>query len=70
MKAERVEKIGYINNTREHALISIHDPAIVNDEDRFVQIAISVDAAVKLRDRLDAFLAAHYSGDEQDVLTK
>lgn len=58
-KAERVGPVGYINDERAHALISIYSPTLLNAGTDFVQVAVSIDSALTLRAELNAFLAAH-----------
>ena len=62
MKQERIAEVGYINEAQQHALISIYNPPILNAGSVFVQVALTIQGATKLRDELDAFLASHYSG--------
>lgn len=60
MAKERIHEIGYINDDRQHVLISIHNPAILPvPHDNFVQFAITIDGAIELRAHLNAFLDAH-----------
>ena len=60
MAEERIAAVGYINEQQRHALISIHNAAILNSDVDFVQVAVSIDGAIKLRDELNKFLARHY----------
>jgi hypothetical protein len=59
---ERIADVGYINSERRHALISIYDPALLNPGKDSVQVAISLEGATALRDRLDEFLSRHIGG--------
>lgn len=62
MADERIAEVGYINPDQQHALVSIYNPALLNPGSDFVQVAVSIKGAIKLRDELDAFLAMHYGG--------
>lgn len=59
MKEERIAEVGYINEQRQHALISIYNPALLNPNKDSVQVAISIKGAKALRDFLNEFLEAH-----------
>jgi hypothetical protein len=56
---ERVCQVGYINPDMEHVLISIFNPALLNPDRSFVQVAITIESAIALRAELNAFLKAH-----------
>lgn len=57
---ERVAPVGYINEDRLHALISIYDPALLNAYNKdAVQVAITIDTAIELRAELNRFLEQH-----------
>lgn len=62
MAEETVHEVGYINDEHRHALISVHNPSLLNANDQFVQIALSIDSAITLRDNLNSFLARHCGG--------
>lgn len=64
--SERIDDIGYINADRQHALISVFDPPLLNASTEFahanwrgVQVALSIEAAADLYQKLGAFLADH-----------
>lgn len=56
---ERIAEVGYINTQKQHALISVYHPSLLNAGSDFVQVAISIDSAIKLRAELNAFLGSH-----------
>lgn len=62
--AEKIDQIGYVNPDCEHALISIFKPALATSGNGYVQVAITIDGAIKLYAELDAFLRSHH----QDVV--
>lgn len=59
MTNERVAPVGYINDARQHALVSVYNPAILNPGSDSVQVVVSIESARVLRDNLDLFLAQH-----------
>lgn len=57
--AEVVYPVGYINDDRQHVMISIRNPTLLQPDRKFVQVTITIGNAVVLRDSLNAFLDAH-----------
>ncbi len=53
---ERVAEVGYINEQRKHALISVYNPAVLNPGTDFVQVAVTIATLRDLRDKIDEFL--------------
>lgn len=60
--AERIAEVGYINSSMEHALISIYEPALLNPAGNSIQVAISIEGAIRLRAELNRFLSMHGIG--------
>lgn len=67
--AERISEVGYINEAREHAMISVYEPAILNAstsqnrDKRSAQIVIEIDTARKLLSELETFFENHDATD-------
>lgn len=59
MTPEQIPAIGYLNADYAHALVSIHYPPMVNPGENFIQIALTIEGALKLRAALNVFLDAH-----------
>jgi hypothetical protein len=61
--SEEVCDIGYINPERKHALISIKAPSLnschCSWQRNMAQFAITIESAIVLRAKLNAFLAQH-----------
>lgn len=59
---EQSVDIGYINSAREHVMITVHSPSLVNVQSptEMIQVVLTVANARLLRDNLDSFLAAHF----------
>lgn len=51
--------IGYLDDKREFALISVFNVPLINPGDWGVQIALTIDGAMALRETLDEFLTLH-----------
>jgi hypothetical protein len=55
-------ELGYINDAREHGLISINGPPLMNipiGRDKMLQFALTIDDLIVLRAHIDAFLKQH-----------
>ena len=59
--AEEVFDVGYINEDMEHVLIGVRNPTLCNRVPKpdIIQIALTIENAIILRAKLNAFLAAH-----------
>ena len=63
---ERIAKVGYINEDCQHILVSIYNPALLNPGSDWVQVAITIEGAITLRDNLDAILVGRYEPSAED----
>jgi hypothetical protein len=53
---EKIKGVGYINDEKNHIMISIENPTIVINNDMFLQIVINKDNAEFIKSMLDAIL--------------
>jgi hypothetical protein len=53
--------IGYINDDKAHALISIKDAVLTDkwDDDKFSQVVLTIEDAIVLRSKLSDFIKSH-----------
>lgn len=62
-------RVGYINDEREHALISVKHPCLTSQYPKpdITQFAIEIERAAALHDALGEFLRQHQGGLETEV---
>jgi hypothetical protein len=64
---QEVCRPGYINDEKQHVLISIKNPSLTSEYPRpaMVQFAVTIENAAVLRDALDGFLRQHEAEDRR-----